>query len=146
MNDVLSQLVGMMAKSVLPQGHTHAAMDQKAAVNDGRVDVLISHAAFGFIATVENPMVGLLAEAARPIIDGAITMACGPVAIRKSLGIEASGPQNKRKRSIKTGAYAPKTTALAKRAKAKGKGKEFTKDGREILDAEFVDLPNEARR
>ncbi len=140
MSDVLSQLMGMMARSVLPQGHTHAAMDQKSAVNDGRVDVLISHAAFGFIATVENPMVGLLAEAARPIIDGAITMACGPVAIRKSLGIEE--PKVKRKRSIKTGAYAPKTTAIAKRNKKGPKAKEFTKDGREILDAEFVDLPN----
>jgi len=147
--DILSDLVGMMARAVLPQGHTHAHIDQRTAVEDGRVDVLVSHAVAGEVSmlAVENPMVGLLFDAARPVIDGALTACVGPVAIRGALGGTVAPLASKRKRSsihttTTTGSKVTRShRATTTKSTAVVKSKRGAKAPPEIIDAEFVDLP-----
>jgi hypothetical protein len=125
--DLLEQMViGIVAQS-LPQGNTLKGVNPA----DGRVDALISHGVEHVVRRVGNPLVVGLFEVARPLIDGALVAAVGPVALA------AVAPKKKQKRVGRASAV------VARRG---GKKREYTKGGVEILDAEFVDVPNGGKR
>lgn len=119
--DLVSQIVGGIARANLPQGSTLEA----CPVNEGRLDVLVSHGLSYIVAQAGNPVLAAVYQAARPFLDGALVGAIGPAA--------GSAPKKVAKK---------RTTAVEKRRKREEKrGREYTKDGVEILDAEFVDMP-----
>jgi hypothetical protein len=143
--DILSQLINGMTRNLLPQGHDYSNHAPEQALQDGRVDIIISHAIAGQISTA-HPVVQAVYGGARALLDGALTAVAGPVAIEGMLqkGASALGygsGQTKTtagtKRVSKTGKKKTKTTAVARRVPER----EYTAAGVEILDAEFVDMP-----
>ncbi len=149
--DILSQLIHGMTRNLLPQGHDHSGQAPTEALQNGRVDVILSHAIAGQISTA-HPVVQALYQGSRAVIDGALTSVAGPVAIEgiirsgaSALGYGGSRPQKKVAKKKTQGAQ--RATAVAKRKKpTPQKGKEYTSQGIEILDAEFVDLPSDGGR
>jgi hypothetical protein len=118
--DLVQQFVAGMVANLLPAGNT---LEKLHPISDGRIDVLVSHGV-AHLASQGSPLVQALFLAARPVIDGALVATCGPVAMN-----------GKPKRVA-----ASKSTAVTKRRK-KAKQAERTTAGIEILDAEFVDMP-----
>ncbi len=119
MPDLVTAIVGGIARAHLPQGSTLA----ECSIHEGRLDVLISHGLSFAVASADNPILAAVYAAARPMLDGALVGAIGPAA--SAPPIKASGPKRRR------------TKAVARTHKRRV---ERTEDGREILDAEFVDV------
>ena len=140
--DILAQLINGVTRNLLPQGHDHSSHAPTEALQEGRIDVIISHAIAGQVSGA-HPIVQAMYGGARAVLDGALTAVAGPVAIEGMIrsGASALGYGSPKKvqgaRSTKK-----KSTAVAKRKKpAQQKGKEYTAAGVEIVDAEFVDVP-----
>ncbi len=139
--DILSQLIHGMTRNLLPQGYTHGASAPTEALQNGRVDVILSHAIAGQMSSA-HPVVQALYQGSRAVIDGALTSVAGPVAIEGIIrsGVSALGYGSTKSKRVST---KKKSTAVAKRKKpVPQKGKEYTSKGIEILDAEFVDVPD----
>ena len=118
--DILEQIVAGIAKGMLPQGKTLAEV-KPFDEGEQRMDALASHAIAETVNHFAHPIVGILYEAARPMVDGALVGALG--------GLR---PQEKRKlQSKQRKAKVAATKELVKRAYGPT----------EILDAEFVDVP-----
>lgn len=116
--DLLTQFVVGVVSSALPQGTTLAHVSPA----EGRVDALLSHGVSVVVDRIGNPIVSGLYAAARPMIDGALVGAVGPVAIHgKPKQVRASRPSR---------------TVVRRKKK-----QEFSSRGVEILNAEFVDVP-----
>ena len=147
--DILSQLINGVTRNLLPQGHDHSGHAPTEALQEGRIDVIISHAIAGQIAGA-HPIVQAMYGGARAVLDGALTAVAGPVAIEGIIrsGASALGyrpPETKKRVSTKKSS-GKKTTAVSKRTPgARSASKEYTAAGVEIVDAEFVDVP-EVRR
>lgn len=126
---------------MLPQGHDHSGHDTGQAIQDGRVDIIISHVVAGQMAQAP-PVMQALFSASRAVLDGALTAVAGPVAIDGVIrqGVNALG-YGRPKRKVNSASKQKKSTAVAKRTpKKREKGKEYTAAGIEIVDAEFVDI------
>ena len=78
--DILSQLINGVTRNLLPQGHDHSGHAPTEALQEGRIDVIISHAIAGQIAGA-HPIVQAMYGGARAVLDGALTAVAGPVAI-----------------------------------------------------------------
>jgi hypothetical protein len=120
--DILEQIVAGIAKGMLPQGKTLAEV-KPFDEGEQRMDALASHAIAETVKGFAPPIVGILYEAARPMVDGALVGALG--------GLR---PQEKRKLQSKQ-----RKTAKAAATKELVKRKAYGPT--EILDAEFVDVP-----
>jgi Na+/alanine symporter len=127
---MIEALIGAVIRQALPDGHTYEGFSHDKAIQEGRVDVVASHIAAA--AAARNPMTAALFSVARPIIDGMLTATMGPVvlseAVSKLMPVAATPRVKSVKRKRKVNA------AVTKR-------KQFTNEGIEILDAEFVDIP-----
>jgi hypothetical protein len=122
--DILEQIVAGIAKGMLPQGKTLAEV-KPFDEGEQRMDALASHAIAETVKGFAPPIVGILYEAARPMVDGALVGALG--------GLR---PQEKKRLQAKQRkAKAAATKELVKRAYGPT----------EILDAEFVDVPEVKR-
>ncbi len=138
--DILSQLIHGVTRNLLPQGHTHGASAPEQALIEGRVDVILSHAIAGQMSSA-HPVVQALYQGSRAVIDGALTSVAGPVAIEGIIRTGASALGYGSSKSKRVSTKKKKTTAVAKRAVKRDPKKEYTPQGIEILDAEFVDVP-----
>jgi hypothetical protein len=87
---------------------------------------------------MDNPLVDSIYEATRPIIDGALVGACAP---QRFGGAQGSANAKKVVRPVKS-----VVKSLVKTNRKKARGTRGASPSIEILDAEFVDVPNEANR
>lgn len=122
--DLLQQFLVGFVGNMLPQGGTLANVN---AIEEGRIDALVSHGVAHLVGQAANPLVKGIYLAARPLIDGALVASCGPAALAPKI----------------RGVAAKRSNVVANRRKTHQGRKakvERTKDGVEILDAEFVDV------